>query len=214
MKDGKGFLIAGCVSIGLGVILLSVLLTAAVNGKKAALEEGAGEPEEGVEAEDPLAQEAARQVERFKSEYGMEIPLDDMIEQIEIRNRYEELYKDTYDLEAIFIPESQRGSGEEGDSVSQDTWDALDEIEAYVEKYQIDETRFQGMTPEEELMAIKIEYGSLEDEADSVYYDTPNAEGGEQEETSEEGGRQITPALTEEEESDMEEIEEKDQMAE
>ena len=43
-------------------------------------------------------------------------------------------------------------------------------LQAYIEKYGIDETRFQGMTPEQELEAIKVEYGSLNDETDSAYY--------------------------------------------
>lgn len=56
-------------------------------------------------------------------------------------------------------------------------------INAYVEKYDIDQTRFEGMTPEQELEAIKIEYGSLNDETDSAYYkeeDEPEQSDGEE----------------------------------
>ena len=163
MRKARGFLLAGCVSLGLALLLLITFLVHVINSKKEALEESMNNTEEEIEAENPMVKEALAEVEHFKNEYGIEITLDDMLKQIRIRNKYEELYGTSYDLEEVFILEEHPDGELEGDCISKDTWDILDMIDAYVEKYQIDESRFQGMSPEEELLAIQAVYGALED---------------------------------------------------
>lgn len=167
-KEGKGYLIAAIV---MGVLLIICLLIL-VTGKKGDIDSENTE-EEAVDAQEeisPYKQEAIDEVARFLEAYGVEIPLEDMEKALQDRRAYEKLYGKSYDLEEIFLTNESEDITV-GDETDQEMWDTLDLIDAYVEKYNIDETRFAGMSPEEELMAIQVEYGTLEDETDSAYYD-------------------------------------------
>lgn len=109
-----------------------------------------------------------------------------MVYQLQIRDAYEKMYKKSYGLEEVFIVHNPVGddAGDDPDEGDEEAYMTTEElINAYVEKYDIDQTRFEGMTPEQELEAIKIEYGSLNDETDSAYYkeeDEPEQSDGEE----------------------------------
>ena len=129
---------------------------------------------------------AKTEIARFKKQYGIDVPVDEMVYQLQIRDAYEKMYKKSYGLEEVFIVHNPVGddAGDDPDEGDEEAYMTTEElINAYVEKYDIDQTRFECMTPEQELEAIKIEYGSLNDETDSAYYkeeDEPEQSDGEE----------------------------------
>ena len=67
MRKARGFLLAGCVSLGLALLLLITFLVHVINSKKEALEESMNNTEEEIEAENPMVKEALAEVEHFKN---------------------------------------------------------------------------------------------------------------------------------------------------
>lgn len=179
----KKFLIAGGITLALIFGCILFLLLPTINRGKQTEDEGQQvKQEEEISTGDELSAEerdrlerAEAEIARFKETYDMDISIEDMVYQLEIRDAYEKMYGKSYALEDVFIigdSDSEAGDppddeSDEGDEASMSTSELL---QAYIEKYGIDETRFQGMTPEQELEAIKVEYGSLNDETDSAYY--------------------------------------------
>lgn len=173
--------IFGCAGIALiGFTVFAVLLFHSTHTpyEKEALKETAAkeevpareEKETAIPLDDAVLQkEAEAEVERFLKEYGMSIPLETMLMQVRLRKAYEEAYQNTYDLEEVFLVEEAQdqmvgdgGMGEEDDMREQ--------IALYADRYEIDMSRYKGMNLEEQLRAIQIEYGRLDDMTDSAYY--------------------------------------------
>lgn len=118
---------------------------------------------------------AASEVERFKKEYGMEIDPAEMRKQIEIRKEYEEAYGSSYALEEVFLTE-EPGNAVEGDPATEEYAEIIERIQKYVEKYNIDESRYASMTAKEELAALEVEYDPLEEEDASASMEGNDAE--------------------------------------
>ena len=100
---------------------------------------------------------AKTEIARFKKQYGIDVPVDEMVYQLQIRDAYEKMYKKSYGLEEVFIVHNPVGddAGDDPDEGDEEAYMTTEElINAYVEKYDIDQTRFEGMTPEQELEAI------------------------------------------------------------
>lgn len=196
------FALAGVALIGAIVCFLAFLFLPAKNNVKE--QEPAKEnvqAEEVVEEEDmeeaAIREEALQEIERFQSEYDMTISLDEMMKQVRIRKNYEAKYHKTYDLEEVFLIEN---GGDEGDpEESEEYMQMVELIQAYVNKYYIDEAKYSGMTLEEELNALRVEYGELENETDSAYYTPQNEESG----TIEENGSEEAADTQEEAENDQ-----------
>jgi len=115
------------------------------------------------ETEKGNASEAECEVARFMETYGIEIELAEMEKQIAIRDAYERDYKKSYPLEDVFLPMPGEGSGEMDPGEDDAYWEAIEQIEAYVAVYGIDESVYAGMTAQEELRAIQERYGPLEE---------------------------------------------------
>ena len=114
---------------------------------------------------DDLEKVAETEVKRFKEVYGLEITQDEMLKQLKIRKEYEEEYGKSYDLEDVFcvnvsVEEAEGDPGDESQS------DIVEKIQLYVKKYNIDESRYASMTAEEELSALEVEYGPIEEDID------------------------------------------------
>ena len=115
---------------------------------------------------DDLEKVAETEVKRFKEVYGLEITQDEMLKQLKIRKEYEEEYGKSYDLEDVFCVNVsvEEAEGDPGD----------EKIQLYVKKYNIDESRYASMTAEEELLALEVEYGPIEDDIDFIGEHTSN----------------------------------------
>ena len=116
---------------------------------------------------DDLEKVAETEVKRFKEVYGLEITQDEMLKQLKIRKEYEEEYGKSYDLEEVFcvnvsVEEKEGDPGDESQS------DIVEKIQLYVKKYNIDESRYASMTAEEELSALEVEYGPIEEDIDFI----------------------------------------------
>ena len=115
-----------------------------------------------VSMEPLTAEEQAKiEIERFRTDYGCEITMDEMLLQLKIRAEYEETYHMSYPLEEVFLAEEDKdlSFGDAGDVSYTDT---IEKIQKYIEMYNIDESRYASMTAEEELHALEIEYGPLD----------------------------------------------------
>lgn len=190
------FVLAGIALVGMlgciGMFFIAPTASSASTTVSETTEES--EKDEEVTEEAALEEEAREEVERFKQEYGMEISFEDMLEQVKLKKDYESKYSGSYRLEEVFLADYPTDAevGDEGDDAY---FSALDEIQAYVEKYNIDESRYAAMTVEEELAALEVEYGKLdaseEDSEDSKTQehaeDTEDTEEAENEDTQEEG---------------------------
>lgn len=122
---------------------------------------------------DDLEKVAETEVKRFKEVYGLEITQDEMLKQLKIRKEYEEEYGKSYDLEDVFcvnvsVEEAEGDPGDESQS------DIVEKIQLYVKKYNIDESRYASMTAEEELLALEVEYGPIEEDIDFTGEHTSN----------------------------------------
>lgn len=111
----------------------------------------------------PIEEQAKIEVERFKRDYGMEIATDEMIKELHIRKEYEETYQKSYPLEDVFLVKEDKELSI-GDAGGAEYTDTIEKIQKYVEKYNIDESRYASMTATEELHALEVEYGPLEAE--------------------------------------------------
>lgn len=178
-KERICFLIAAFSLTGFIVCLTLFLFTDNIKGEINAVPKGVVEEnmidEKGAEA--PLIKEeeekdsenagiekeAQEEIQRFKATYDVDIPMEDMIQQIRIRADYEEKYGNSYDLEDVFLISRPSGS-QVGDDGCDEIFDMLDEIEKYVKKFGIDEACYESMSIEDELTAIKQEYGELDTE--------------------------------------------------
>jgi hypothetical protein len=71
------------------------------------------------------------------------------------------MYGSSYELEEIFLSEQTKD-----DSIGDPGTDEYEliilQIQEYVKKYNIDESRYASMTAKEELEALEIEYGPLD----------------------------------------------------
>ena len=156
MKKGYGYLFAG--SICIVICICCCIWIAGMTGKEPDQKEI---PElEREESSEDL--EIKKERQRFLEDYGLTISAEDMKKQIEIRKEYEALYGHSYDLTEVFLESDQEDKSE--DETSEETWEVLDKIDRYKAVYEIDESRYVGMTPQKELMALEVEYGPLEDE--------------------------------------------------
>jgi hypothetical protein len=192
MKGAKLIFVgAGIAFVGFVVCLIWVLTSSSKSASEVASETIVETEEETVAEEEPvdeeelaLQEEAQSEIDRFKDSYGMEISMEDMLQQVRIRHIYEQEYGHSYDLEDVFLASQP----EEGDSDedADEMFQMFEEIEQYVKKYSIDVSRYNGMSVKEELDAIKVEYGELDDETDSAYYvpdETDDGEEGDEEES-------------------------------
>lgn len=156
MKKGYGYLFAG--SICIVICICCCIWIVGMTGKEPDQKEI---PElEREESSEDL--EIKKERQRFLEDYGLTISAEDMKKQIEIRKEYEALYGHSYDLTEVFLESDQENKSE--DETSEETWEVLDKIDRYKAVYEIDESRYVGMTPQKELMALEMEYGPLEDE--------------------------------------------------
>ena len=155
MKKGYGYLFAGSTCIV--ICICCCIWMAGMTGKESDREETELEREESSED-----LEIKKERQRFLEDYGLTISAEDMKKQIEIRKEYEALYGHSYDLTEVFLENDQQDKSE--DETSEETWEVLDKIDRYKAVYEIDESRYVGMTPQKELMALEVEYGPLEDE--------------------------------------------------
>ena len=185
----KKFLIAGSITLVLifGCFLLLILPAVSKNNLPGEAVQEIEQKEINTEDEQLPAEEtdwledAKTEVARFKEQYAMDIPVDDMVYQLQIRDAYEKMYGKSYAMEDVFMigdSDSEIGdpSDDEADKNDETSMSTTELLQAYIEMYDIDEARFQGMTLEQELEAIKVEYGSLYDQTDSVYYKETFAE--------------------------------------
>ena len=111
---------------------------------------------------DDLEKNAEIEVERFKEVYGLEITQDEMLKQLKIRKEYEDAYGKSYDLEDVFLLSGAKEEAE-GDPGDESQSDIVEKIQLYIKKYNIDESRYASMTAEEELKALEVEYGPIEE---------------------------------------------------
>ena len=126
-------------------------------------EKNEAQEEESLVLMEPLTleEQAKIEIERFKTDYGCEITMEEMLLQLKIRAEYEETYHMSYPLEEVFLAEEENdlSFGDAGDISYTDT---IDKIQKYIETYNIDESRYASMTAEEELHALEVEYGPLD----------------------------------------------------
>jgi len=155
MKKGYGYLLAGSVCIV--ICICCCIWIVGMTGKESDQKEVSEMEREGS-SEDL---EVESEIQRFQEDYGLTISAEDMKKQIEIRKEYEALYGHSYNLEEIFLENDQTEGSE--DETSEEIWETLDKIDRYKAVYEINESRYLGMTPEKELMALETEYGPLED---------------------------------------------------
>ena len=156
------FALAGVALVGMvACIVMFLVLPASNGGSEVGLTEEELRAQKEAEEEAALEEEARQEVERFQTEYGVEISFEDMLEQVKIRKDYEKKYERTYRLEEVFLADypSDPDAGDEGEDAY---FSILDQIQEYVDKYNIDESRYASMTAEEELAALEVEYGKLE----------------------------------------------------
>lgn len=117
--------------------------------------------EENSISEEELTILAEEEVRRFKESYGVDIKLSEMKKQLILRDEYEAMYGSSYELEEIFLSEQTKD-----DSIGDPGTDEYEliilQIQEYVKKYNIDESRYASMTAKEELEALEIEYGPLD----------------------------------------------------
>ena len=185
----KKFLIAGSITLVLIFGCFLFLISPTVNKNNLPGEAVQEIEQEEINAEDKQLpaeetdwlENAETEVARFKEQYAMDIPVDDMVYQLQIRDAYEKMYGNSYAMEDVFMigdSDSEIGdpSDDEADKNDEISMSTTELLQAYIETYDIDEARFQGMTPEQELEAIKVEYGSLYDQTDSAYYKETLAE--------------------------------------
>lgn len=120
--------------------------------------------DEEAQAEQDLKEEAEAEVKRFKDTYGVIVELDDMITQLRIRRKYEEKNDKSYSMEEVFLPALAPEGGEGDPGMTQEYAETLDKIQQYVERFNIDESRYADMPAAEELIALEIQYGPLDAE--------------------------------------------------
>ena len=109
-------------------------------------------------------EQAELEIERFHKEYGLDISMEEMVKELEIRREYESTYLRSYALEEVFLVDGETDL-ETGDQGDNSYTDMIDKIQQYVKKYHVDESRYASMTAEEELHALEVEYGPLESES-------------------------------------------------
>lgn len=156
------FALAGVALVGMLTCIVMFLVLPSANGdSETVLTEEELRAQQEAEEEAALEEEAKQEVERFQTEYGVEVSFEDMLEQVKIRKDYEKKYDKTYRLEEVFLADypSDPDTGDEGEDAY---FSILDQIQAYVDKYNIDESRYASMTAEEELEALEVEYGKLD----------------------------------------------------
>lgn len=156
------FALAGVALVGMLTCIVMFLVLPSANGdSETVLTEEELRAQQEAEEEAALEEEAKQEVERFQTEYGVEVSFEDMLEQVKIRKDYEKKYDKTYRLEEVFLADypSDPDAGDEGEDAY---FSILDQIQAYVDKYNIDESRYASMTAEEELEALEVEYGKLD----------------------------------------------------
>lgn len=110
-----------------------------------------------------IEEQAELEIERFHKEYGLDISMEEMVKELEIRREYESTYLKSYALEEVFLADGETDL-ETGDRGDNSYTDMIDKIQQYVTKYHVDESRYASMTAEEELHALEVEYGPLESE--------------------------------------------------
>ena len=96
-----------------------------------------------VSMEPLTAEEQAKiEIERFRTDYGCEITMDEMLLQLKIRAEYEETYHMSYPLEEVFLAEEDKdlSFGDAGDVSYTDT---IEKIQKYIEMYNIDDSTFK-----------------------------------------------------------------------
>ena len=111
-----------------------------------------------------IEEQAELEIERFHKEYGLDISMEEMVKELEIRREYESTYLKSYALEEVFLADGENDL-ETGDRGDNSYTDMIDKIQQYVKKYHVDESRYASMTAEEELHALEVEYGPLESES-------------------------------------------------
>ena len=111
-----------------------------------------------------IEEQAELEIERFHKEYGLDISMEEMVKELEIRREYESTYLKSYALEEVFLADGETDL-ETGDQGDNSYTDMIDKIQQYVTKYHVDESRYASMTAEEELHALEVEYGPLESES-------------------------------------------------
>lgn len=161
------FGLAAVALIGAVICCLSIFLTPKHLPEEEEVAEEQPETEEEI-----MQKEAEAEILRFKENYGLEITMEDMLDQIRIRRKYEAVYGRSYELEEVFmvnIPEDDT-EWDPGDIEYSDT---IEKIQKYIKLYDIDESRYVSMTPQEELNALEVEYGPLAtEENDTQSLDT------------------------------------------
>ena len=88
---------------------------------------------------------------------------------------YEETYQKSYPLEDVFLVKEDKELPI-GDAGGAEYTDTIEKIQKYIEKYNIDESRYASMTAIEELHALEVEYGPLEAEISISEDETPKEE--------------------------------------
>lgn len=158
--------------IGFFVCLFVMFRTPSASSKQIeetveeAVEEAVETPQMSAE-ESSIYEEADSEIQRFKREYGVDISTEAMVEQVRIRRKYEEMYPGkTYDLEGVFLVNDE--TVEESDEGMSEITVMYDEIEQYVEMYNIDTADYAGISVKEMLERIREEYGPLDDMATSA----------------------------------------------
>ena len=123
---------------------------------------------------DALETEAEAEILRFRQSYGVDISYDEMIRQLKVRKEYEGMYGTSYELESVFLITTDDMEGDKGACIAGDAEDMemheenviAEKIRRYVLLYEVDETRYEGMTNREKFSALEVEYGSLPDEGE------------------------------------------------
>jgi len=155
------FIIAGV--FFLGALIFGFALVFAPKGNTSVEEAPEQIVEEEISEEELLLAEAEAEVERFKKEHEMVIPVEEMLKQIRIRKAYEADYGQSYPMEEVFLAE-----GPQDESVGDPGYieEDLTEIRIAVYKrlYNFDESRYASLTVEQQLEALQVEYGPLPEE--------------------------------------------------
>lgn len=134
----------------------------------------------GEKTEEELQAIADEELERFYRTYGLTIDEEEMIKQVRIRALYEQQYGTSYELEEVFLA-TEVADLSVGDEGADEVFEMLDEIDAYLEIYGVDESRYKGMSIMEELTALRVEFGPLDEEVLEEYLNPKKEEKTEQE---------------------------------
>lgn len=159
-KERLFFSLAGAAFLGMSICVVTYFFLPEPEAY-GLLREGYVTAGKGLTEDEIAKSQALEEIRRLKESYGIEVSPEEMEKQIAIQKEYEAAYGSTYPIEEVFLPNPEN-EAEEGDPGEDDAYlGIIEEIGSYMSAYEIEESRYLGMTAEEELEALKRDYGPL-----------------------------------------------------